>query len=168
MKNIELKIILSNPKTIIRKLRVAKARFAGKLDQVDTYYNSQKGRLKLREINKKIFELIYYERPDTKRSKISNYKVVPIKRNFLTQIKNVLMKTFGKKVIVKKERNLWLHKNTRIHIDKVRDLGNYLELETVVKKGISSAKKEQQEIINLLGINEAKKIDVSYSDLLLK
>lgn len=168
MKNIELKIVLSDPKAVINELKKAKAKFSGKLIQTDTYYNCRKGRLKLREINRKSFELIYYERPDTKKSKVSGYQVLPIRISQLKNIKHILNRALGEKIIKKKERNLWLYKNTRIHIDKVKNLGNYLELETVVKKGISIAKKEHQEIINLIGISNAKKIDVSYSDLLLK
>jgi adenylate cyclase, class 2 len=168
MKNIELKIALPDSKAVIRNLKNIKAKFSGELNQIDTYYNCKKGRLKLREINKKNFELVYYERPDTKKSKVSDFQVLPIKSSQLKNIKSILSRALGEKVIVKKTRNLWLYKNTRIHIDKVRNLGNYLELETVVRKGIPNAKKEHQEVINLLGIANAKKINVSYNDLLLK
>lgn len=168
MKNIELKIVLSNPEAVILNLKTIKARFIGKIKQIDIYYNCQKGRLKLREINGKSSELIFYQRPDTKKSKVSDYQVLPIKISQVKNIKHILSQAMGEKIIVKKERNLWLYKNTRIHIDKVKNIGNYLELETVVKKGILSAKKEHQEVIDLLGISKTKKIDVSYSDLLLK
>lgn len=168
MKNIELKIVLPNSKAVIRNLKNIKAQFIEKLNQTDTYFNCQSGRLKLREANSKKFELVYYRRPDIKKSKVSDYQVLSINKNQLEGIKYIFSQAYGERVIVKKERNLWLYKNTRIHIDKVKNLGNYLELETVIKKGLLSAKKEHKEIIDLLRINNAKKVDVSYSDLLLK
>ena len=168
MKNIELKVILRDPETVIRRLKKIRARFIGKLAQADTYFNCRKGRLKLREINRKSFELIYYKRPDTKSSKVCDYQVLPIESSQKENIKLLLSKALGTRIAVTKVRNLWLKKNTRIHLDKVRNLGNYLELETVVKKGILNAKKEQQDVIELLGISKAKKVDVSYGDLLLK
>jgi predicted adenylyl cyclase CyaB len=166
MKNIELKITLAEPKSILSKLKFIKARFAGKLSQVDTYYNCQNGLLKIREINGKNFELIFYKRPNTKKSKISDYQVLPLDKSQLAKTKYILNGAFGEKVIVKKKRSLWLYKNTRIHIDKVNNLGSYLELETVVKKSIADAKKEHQQLIKKLDIENAKKVDISYSDLL--
>jgi predicted adenylyl cyclase CyaB len=80
-----------------------------------------------------------------------------------------LIGTFGKLVTVEKKRSLWMYKNTRIHIDNVKDLGRFLELETVVKNGdIKKAKKEYAEIMELLNLSRYKKERESYSDLLLK
>ncbi len=167
MKNIELKVKLDDGDQIIQTLEKINAKFGGRLNQIDTYYNCQKGRLKLREINNKVFELIYYERPDKKNSKISNYQIVKIEKQRINFLKEILGKLFGKLVVVKKERKLWIHKNTRIHIDKVEKLGNFLELETVVKN-LNDADKEHKEIIKLLQLSKFKKIEKSYSDLLLK
>lgn len=50
----------------------------------------------------------------------------------------------------------------------VKDLGNFLELETVVK-GISmaEAKSEHNTIIKLLNLSQYRKVCKSYSDLML-
>ncbi len=74
---------------------------------------------------------------------------------------------YGEKNIVRKKRNLWIYKNTRIHLDDVYGLGGFLEIETVVKNiDIKQARKEHSEIISLLNLLEYKKIDKSYGDLI--
>jgi predicted adenylyl cyclase CyaB len=75
----------------------------------------------------------------------------------------------GERVVVKKERQLWRYKHTRIHLDKVKKLGNFLELETVMKN-LSEAKAagECSEVIDLLNLDRYKKLKFSYSELLLK
>ena len=167
MKNIELKISLDNSKEILAALKRNGAKNNGILKQVDTYFNTKKGRLKTREIDGSKLELIYYQRPDTSVSKISNYDVVTLPILEGKKLLNALTNTSGIKVIVKKERNLWIHKNTRIHIDKVENLGNFLELETVINEANQKiAKQEHDELINLLNITNCKKYKESYSDLL--
>ncbi len=169
MKNIELKVkvnTLNDVRDMLVKLDVNKN---GLLHQLDTYFHSENGRLKLRETNNKEFELIYYERPDGSESKMSTYEIISFSRDSVSDIKSILRLSNGIKVIVEKERELWLYKNTRIHLDNVNDLGEYIELETVVK-GVSmlEAWAEHKEVVDFLKLSQYKKCDVSYSDLLLK
>ncbi len=168
MKNIELKILLKkfNPlNSILKKMGV---KLKNHMYQVDTYYNYKRGKIKIREINNKNFELIFYQRPDKYGSKISNYKIYKINKNQLKHIKNQLKSLLGEKNIVTKKRDLYLYKNTRIHLDKVKNLGNFLELETIVKNSsLRQAKKEHNLIKKLLGLNNYKNINKSYCDILL-
>ena len=167
MKNIELKISIDNFKKIIPILRKIGAGYDGKLHQVDIYYNYKDGRLKLRNTNNKDFELIFYQRPNKCNAKISNYQILYIEPKKFKDFKSNLKNKLGEKVVVKKERNLWIYKNTRIHLDRVERLGKFLELETVVKKNFKQAQKEYNEIIKRLNLSKYKKWDKSYSDLLL-
>ncbi|MCA9355471.1 hypothetical protein KC865_02895 [Candidatus Kaiserbacteria bacterium] len=62
-----------------------------------------------------------------------------------------------------------MYKNTRIHLDSVTDLGEYEELETVVKDiSMQESQVEHDEVINLSGLDQYEKCNVSYSNLLLK
>jgi len=168
MKNIELKIVCDNPETVKNLLRKAGAKFAGTLKQTDTYFKCKNGRLKLREINNRYFELISYQRPDKKTSKLSDYQIIKMKKDEAENIKFILEKSLGEKVVVKKKRDLWIYKNTRIHLDVVEKLGNFMELETVLYgNNLKHSKKEHAEVIDLLGIKNCKKISGSYSNLLL-
>ncbi len=71
--------------------------------------------------------------------------------------------------IVEKKRILYMYKNTRIHLDEVKNLGFFLELETVVK-GISKSEaiKEFEEVVNFLELDVKKQIKKSYRDLLIE
>lgn len=168
MKNIELKLRLDGSGTIISTLKKLGARYQGKLRQTDTYYNCGNGRLKIRETNNHNFELIFYQRPDIIGSKTSCYLVFSIEKPQLKTIKSILSGALGEKVVIKKQRDLWIYKNTRIHLDKVNHLGNFLELETLVKKTKAEAEREHNEIINLLNLSRFKKCKKSYSDMLLR
>jgi adenylate cyclase, class 2 len=167
MKNIELKIKVKDFKKIEKSLRLEGAEYYGILDQKDTYFNCTKGRLKLREINNKNFELIFYVRPDQAINKLSDYLVMSVAKARLKETKDFLTLSMGVKVVVSKHRKLWRIKNTRIHLDKVKGLGNFLELETVLtdiskKEGL----KEYRKIYEILDLKGYKKINNSYSDLL--
>ncbi|MFA6098255.1 MAG: class IV adenylate cyclase [Patescibacteria group bacterium] len=179
MKNVELKVKVDNFNKVNSSLKNIKAKFQQTLKQIDTYFhpagdppkgdNLPDARFKLREINNRTFELIYYRRPDHEKSKVSDFSVLQLDRKIARQMKNYFKATLGVKVIVKKVRRFWLYKHTRILLDEVSNLGKFLELETVVKGiSLSAAKKEQLSVIQELGLNKYKKIARSYSDLLLK
>ena len=164
MKNIELKIFINNFKKVEKLLKKNKGRFKMLLRQTDTYYHYHFGRLKIREINGKNFEAIFYQRPNIKKSKISNYYIVKVEKTNLKILKNIFTKFFGQQIVIKKERRLWILKNTRIHLDKVIGFGNFLELETVVKKNsLKEAQKEHQWVIKILQLSKYKKYHGSYS-----
>ncbi len=169
MKNIELKVKLDSFTPISRLFRNVKVKKHGVLRQVDTYYKCQNGRLKFREINNKKFELIWYSRPDTTASKLSDYTISLIPKKQVAAMKKILKTSFGELVTVKKVRQLWTYKHTRIHLDKVERLGNYLELETVIQKqSLEHAQKEHREVIDLLHLVQYTKHRSSYSDMLLR
>lgn len=168
MKNIELKIQVDDFQSINRNLKKARATDEGVLSQTDTYFNCKGKRLKLREQNDKEFLLVLYARPDKKEATVSDYDIIYFDKKQAQALKAVLKKAYGEKVVVKKERKLWMYKNTRIHLDKVQKLGTFLELETVVKKGLAEAKKEYNEVVDFLDLEKYKKLERSYSDMLME
>ena len=167
MKNLELKITIKNFNALNKILKEMDADYKGELRQIDTYYNCANGRLKTREINQRDFEVIFYQRPNIKESKESNYEVLPVQKSQIDKFKSFLKNLFGERVIVKKKRHLWIYRNTRIHIDKVEKLGTFLELETAINGNKNKAQKEHKNIIDQLDINKHKKYPGSYSDMLL-
>ena len=66
-----------------------------------------------------------------------------------------------------KERTLYLFKHTRIHLDDVRGLGAFLELETVMD-GIDRGEAEAEAwgIIRALDLDPGTFLDVPYLELL--
>jgi predicted adenylyl cyclase CyaB len=74
----------------------------------------------------------------------------------------------GTLAVVDKKRELWVAGHTRIHLDSVKKLGKFLELETVVSN-ISDelAYKEHKQVIKNLELNKYKKYSQSYGDMIL-
>jgi len=142
------------------------ARYVGRMRQIDTYYRTISGRLKVREIDGKKFELIYYERRNRRGSRYSNYFVIPLFE--VLTLKRSLRKALGERVVVRKERELFLFKNARIHLDRVARLGAFLEFEVVVRHG----RKQSEELLRFLkrefGVRLDSVVAGSYSDMLLR
>ena len=168
MINLEIKVKASNIEEIKSKALQIGAKDMGVLNQTDTYFLVGKKRLKLREEKEKSY-LVLYMRPDTGDSKFSKYYIINIPLSLVSFVKHSLSFIFGKKVIVNKTRNLLIYKNTRIHLDDVKNLGIFAELETVVnnEENINDFKQEHYFVISSLGLDKLMKIPQSYSDLIL-
>jgi len=163
MKNIESKFAVNDLDDIRLALK-KDARFVGVLNQIDTYFNVVHGKLKIRQEGKKS-EIIRYSRPNTKGARVSEYQRVKLLGKNPRTISAVLKKVFGVMVRVEKKRELWIKGQTRIHLDKVKGLGSFVELETVLS-GISFSQGTKQHGIILKMLNlDGEKIGCSYSDL---
>lgn len=164
--NLELKAKVSNLTDAERIARTAGAKKHSVLIQTDTYFNVASGRLKLREINARKFELIYYVRANKSGDRYSNYTIVPLKEP--RTIKRILSKLFGQKVVVRKRRVLYLLNNARIHLDQVKGLGSFIEFEVLVTKGKTQAESFMRTLKKEFSISPAQIVAGSYSDLLFQ
>lgn len=164
-KNLEFKVRYDTLDNLIPKLNGLKAVHKQVIHQEDTYFHNPKGRLKLRETEESDDGwLIYYERPNNTESRYSIYELCRIPEP--TTLKNLLTVSLGIKTIVKKERSFWLYNNTRIHLDIVEGLGEFVELETVFQgQSDTEATLEHQHVKTMLELNFADPIAVSYSEL---
>ena len=129
-RNIELKAHLPDLAAARQVARRVATRDGGVLEQVDTYFPCDSGRLKLREINGQRAELIWYVRPDGERERPSNYRIVAVPDAAAT--KELLTAALGCRAVVRKHRELFWHENVRIHLDTVDGLGTFLEFEAVL------------------------------------
>ena len=161
--NLELKARIASVSNAVRVVHRLKAQRKGVLRQRDIYFKVSRGRLKLRTINNRSAELIFYKRPNKKGCRYSEYFILPVSNAKLTN--ELCSAAFGQKVIVDKKRRLFLFKNSRIHLDEVHGLGTFVEFEVLVKHG----KRQAQKLLELLsvefGIQRTATIAVSYSDL---
>lgn len=163
-KNLELKVKLTSHKEIKSILNKSKIDFKELLIQKDVYYNVDKGILKLRIENGKQ-TLIFYDRNEKSKKRWSDYHLLEIDKADA----NIYLKRFlDVLVIVHKKRELYLYKHTRIHLDFIKGLGYFLELETKVLNGLKDAGKRFSDVKNLLQLNDKKEIRSSYKDLLLE
>lgn len=161
--NLELKIKVNSHKQIESALKKNGAEFKGILKQKDVYYKTKSGLLKLR-IEGKSFTLIKYLR-DEKGKRWSNYELLDLRgknpEKYLESILNI-------EAVVEKKRKLYLYDNTRVHLDEVKELGNFLELETLLVVGKSDATRRFNNVKQMLGIENHEQIHTSYRNLILK
>jgi adenylate cyclase, class 2 len=163
-KNLEFKVAVPALTSAVGVCRRLRARRIGTLRQIDTYFAVKKGRLKLREINGKKFELIYYSRSTAKGSRYSDYVIVPLKDPDV--IKALCGSLFGIKTTVRKNRALFLYRNARIHLDVVRGLGTFIELEVIVTRGKRQARRLMDFLILEFGLSARSSVAGSYADLM--
>jgi predicted adenylyl cyclase CyaB len=163
--NAEFKARCSDPRDVIRRVRVAGARWLSKEHQVDTYYRVAEGRLKVRETGKHD-ELVWYFRGDTLRSKRSDVLMMSLPD--VSSVKATLARTLGVKAIVEKVRRVYLRENVRVHVDDVRGLGHFVEIESVgAVKDFPRLQQQAEEMARVLGLRPNDLIRGSYCDLLM-
>lgn len=136
------------------------------LDQEDVFFNAPRGRLKLRSFGGGGAELIYYERPDRAGPKSSTYHVLEVQD--VEGAKLLLSAAFGVRGTVSKRRTLFMAGQTRIHLDRVEGLGDFMELEVVLRPGQTAGEGEEvaRGLMRSLEIEPGDLIDGAYIDLL--
>jgi adenylate cyclase class 2 len=162
--NLELKIRLDDPDSVLRRVKKINAEFRGELNQVDVYYKIRTGLLKLR-LENGTQTLIKYLRNEKPGERWSDFHLISLEENdarkFLTSI-------LDEETVIEKRRLLYLYDNTRIHIDTVTKLGSFLEFETLVVSGKEDAKKRFDTLLELLSIKKTDEIRKSYRDMMLE
>lgn len=165
--NIEIKAKTDNPEKIRNLLKSKKSYFKGIDHQVDTYFKVNFGRLKLREGNIETY-LVFYNRQNQEGPKQSN--VILFKTEPDSSLKDILLNSLGKLVVVDKKREIYFINNVKFHIDEVKGLGNFVEIEAIDDNGNIGKEKLFEQCnyyLNLFEIFEKDLISDSYSDLLL-
>ena len=163
-RNLELKIQCDSLSSLKKTLKKINAEFSGELIQKDVYYKNEKGLLKLRIENGEQ-SLIKYLRDEEGKDRWSDYHVLKLSGGNAEEFFNDI---FEVEAIVEKKRLLYMYNNTRIHVDEVKDLGKFLELETLVLSGLEDAQNRFNEIIDLLHLDINKQIKNSYKILIEK
>jgi len=166
--NIEFKAKAENMEALEGILLRHNPLFIGEDHQIDTYFNVECGRLKLREGNIEN-ALIHYEREDfagAKSSHVLLYQHEPHKT-----LKEILVKTLGIKAVVDKRRKIYFINNVKFHFDTVEKLGTFVEVEAIDKEGTIGKEKLQtqcDEYAALFGIAAEDFCSLSYSDMILE
>ncbi len=164
--NVEIKARCEYPQHIREKLQTAGAEFHGTDHQVDTYFRADQGRLKLRE-GKIENALIHYQRPDEagpKRSEVTLYATRPG-----DELKRVLTQALQVWAVVDKQREIYFIDNVKFHLDTVRSLGSFVEIEAIDREGKlgeTYLRKQCEAYLQRFGISPHDLVEHSYSDLM--
>ncbi len=165
-RNVEIKAHIKD----LERMRRLVAEVAGcgpeTLMQTDTFFQVRVGRLKLREFADEPAELIYYRRPDTTEPTESQYHRAAVADP--QALRDLLAAALGVGGRVTKRRLVYWVGRTRVHLDEVRDLGSFLELEVVLDEeeptdvGVAEARR----LMSVLGIHEDALVAGAYVDQL--
>jgi predicted adenylyl cyclase CyaB len=165
-RNIELKARISDVAGLRSTVASLAPRPGEVLVQTDTFFGVPRGRLKLRELSDGSGELIFYERPDHVGPKESSYlrHACPEPRALAA----VLGHALGVRGIVEKRREVFMIGRTRVHLDEVRGLGSFVEIEVVLDGGEAAASgaRVARALLSAFGIPEAALVARAYIDLL--
>ena len=138
------------------------------IPQDDTFFVIPKGRLKLRVLAPDRAQLVYYERPNQDGPKRSDYFI--FNTNDPENLKTALSLALGIRGVVRKTRYLYMVGQTRVHLDDVEGLGQFMELEVVLRDDQSDAEGQAiaNDLMKKLGIEPTDLIEGAYMDLLEK
>lgn len=136
------------------------------IDQVYTFFNCVKGRLKLRKFDASSGELIHYYRSDSHEPTGCNYEI--FKTSEPDKLCGMLGEALGVRGVVRKRRTLYMCGQTRIHLDEVEGLGDFLELEVVLsdEQSVADGTAVAVSVMADLGIADEDLLDVAYIDMI--
>lgn len=167
-RNIETKISISSIESLYPRVAAIASSGPFEIHQDDTFFRCDVGRLKLRTFADGTGELIFYRRPNQPDLKESVYQIAPT--NSPDTLRDILSLTHGQAGRVRKQRTLFLIGRTRVHLDRVEELGHFLELEVVLQEGEAAeiGNQEALTIMTELGILNSQPIADAYVDLLAR
>ncbi|HTU26137.1 MAG TPA: class IV adenylate cyclase [Pirellulales bacterium] len=170
--NVEIKARVTDLGAI-RSRAVALATAAPEeLEQEDIFFALPPGagsagdRLKLRSLSADRGELILYQRANVPGPKRSNYQLAPTSDP--AALAAILSAVLPRRATVRKRRTVYHVGQTRVHLDQVVGLGDFVELEVVLRDGQTTDEGAAiaRELMHRLGIDAAELIDRAYVDLL--
>ena len=136
-RNVEIKARIASVEALLPLARACADGPPQLIAQDDTFFTCTTGRLKLRAFADGRGELIAYQRADASGPKTSDYSIAPVADP--DALRATLSRALGITGRVVKRRTLLLAGRTRLHLDRVDGLGDFLELEVVLRDGESAA-----------------------------
>jgi adenylate cyclase class IV len=165
-RNIEIKARIESVEAVLPRAQALAGGAPELLVQDDSFFTVPHGRLKLREFADGSAELIHYQRADTAQAKASDYVRVPVPD--AAALRAALARACGLQGRVRKQRWLLIKGATRIHLDRVEGLGDFMELEVVLRDDQADAEGADvaEALMRELGLADAERLAGAYLDLL--
>jgi predicted adenylyl cyclase CyaB len=165
-KNVEIKARIESVEALLPRVRAIGDSGHTEILQDDTFFQCPNGRLKLRAFSEVSGELIFYQRSAGAGPKECFYVISTTASP--NTLREALSLAYGQAGRVRKHRTLFLVGRTRIHLDRVEGLGDFLELEVVLSEGetTEAGVKTAHELLASLGISPQQLIEGAYIDLL--
>ncbi len=166
--NVEIKAKSTSEKNDKIRSIIKSADFVshGVKHQIDTYFNVPDGRMKLRESDEEM-QLIYYKRDDKAGPKQSDVLMYSADKD--QSLKDVLSGSIGVWKVVDKMREIYFIDNVKFHLDVVKGLGTFMEIEAIDTDGSIGVEKLEEQCSYYLkefDIADSDLLEVSYSDMI--
>lgn len=165
-RNIEIKARIDSVAAMQSRLAALATQGPVEIAQDDAFFHCPNGRLKLRSFSPTDGELIFYQRSDLPGPKESFYLRTPTASP--AALRELLEIAYGACGRVQKQRTLYLVGRTRVHLDVVHGLGEFLELEVVLAEGESpqAGLAQAHQLMTQLGLSAVQLLPDAYVDLL--
>lgn len=165
-RNVEIKARIESVEALTPRAAALADQGPTEIAQDDTFFACPNGRLKLRAFSATDGQLIFYSRPDQAGPKESFFLISPTSSP--DTLREALTLAYGRAGRVRKRRTLFLVGRTRVHLDRVEDLGHFLELEVVMTDGepAEAGVAVAHDLLARLGIAPSQLIERAYVDLL--
>lgn len=168
MPNIEIKARCSDLAKAKRIAEKIKTDTLGSLHQIDTYFDTASGQLKLREIPGQGAWLIPYVKTYEKNPARSDYQLLEAKDP--EAVKSLFSKLLGKRTVVDKIREVYLVDNVRVHLDEVRGIGSFIEFEAVFDIDTTEVRENEtrkvKELMTTFGLTSDDLLTEGYVNML--
>jgi predicted adenylyl cyclase CyaB len=165
-RNVEIKARIASVEAIAPRVAALADRGPVEIEQDDTFFCCERGRLKLRALSAGEGQLIFYRRANQAGPKESRFVISPT--GSPDSLREALAMAYATAGRVRKHRTLYLVGRTRVHLDRVEGLGDFLELEVVLAESESAdaGVKEARGLMTALGLAEDQLVEGAYVDLL--
>jgi adenylate cyclase class IV len=165
-RNVEIKARIESIHSIFPRAAALADGGPVEIAQDDSFFACSNGRLKLRAFSSDKGELIFYRRADQSGPKESFYIISPTTSP--DTLRESLSLAYGLVGRLRKNRILFLAGRTRIHLDRVEGLGDFLELEVVLADGesVEAGEAVARDFMKKLDIQPVQLIEGAYVDLL--
>ena len=164
--NFEFKARLRNEKHVRAVLKRLRARLVGTDHQRDTYFRIPSGRLKVRE-GRIENSLIFYQRRNTPRAHRASIEMMLLPRR--NSVRAILACALEVLAVVDKRREIYFVGKVKIHLDRVRGLGKFVEVEAISRTGeVQKIRAQARKFQKLFAIADSDIVPLSYSDMVLR
>lgn len=170
-RNVEIKAKVDDLEAVkARALELCGDGLKEKIVMSDTFFKTPNGRLKLRTSDQlkdgAPAELIFYDRSDEEGPKLSDYALAS--SHVPQDLSKVLDMALGIRGYLAKTRWLYIVGQTRVHCDRVDNLGDFMELEVMLTddQTVEDGQAIADDLMSKLGVKKSNLLKGAYMDLL--
>ena len=165
-RNVEIKARVADYARLSERLIALTGQRPAPVFQDDSFFPCPHGRLKLRAFADGRGKLIFYRRADQTGPKESFFLVSETPDAH--SLRETLSQALGEAGRVRKQRAEFLIGRAHVHLDRVENLGDFVEVEVILDldEPLAAGEQEARRLMQQLGIRESDLVEAAYRDLL--